>query len=1406
MKNKYTINNKFTMNLKRFVFVVFIFFSLNSFGQLVVPYTQTFESIVLANALPANWARTGTASDQPTYLAAPGSYNRTNHTGGGAKFASFYYTTGAGKLYSFGTFNLVAGTTYDFSTWYITDGNSGWTTLSLTYGTGTTIALQPNVIASVSSPVNTTYSQLSGTFTPAVSGTYYLGIKCVNTASPWYLTIDDISVTALAACAGTPTAGNTAATPSTVCANAAVNLSVTGVSTTSGLTYQWQSSPDNATWSNIIGATSATYIANPAVTTWYRRTITCTNSGLSANSVSIQVLIDNYLCYCTSNATSTSDEEILNVTFGTLNNSSTCATTGGTGSILNEYSNYTAIAAPNVMQTSTVPFSVQVGTCGGTFSNGVAIWIDYNQDGDFADAGEKVYFSAATTSGAHTESGNIVIPVTATVGTTIMRVIVTEFSVPSNPCGTYSYGETEDYKINITAAAACSGTPTPGNAAATPNPVCSGSPVTLSVTGATSGVTGLTYQWQSSTDNITWTDIPGANTPTFVVNPVSNTYYRRIITCAASATSTSVYVTMGITASCYCVSAATSTTDMDIGNVTFGTINNTSACSSLTGTQGTAIGTASMYSNFWGTTVPIPSVAQGSTVPISVTIPTCGTAYSHRVDVYIDFNQNGLLTDAGESFAIFAYANPGAHTVNYNIPIPITATLGNTLMRVVVVESSTASPCGTYTWGETEDYQINIIVAPACAGVPVGGTTTSTVNPVCSTTTFTLSVTGSSSNSGLTYQWQSSPDNVTWTNIPGATSFDLTITQAAATYYRRVVTCTASGSSANSSSLQITMSTDLASCYCASAASFSSYEDISNVTFGTINNTSVCASLTGTQGVATGTADLYSNFTNTTPVPSVQQGTTVPLAVTITQCTGSAWSHQVNVYIDFNRNGVLTDAGEAFVIYPYTSFNTHTINYNVPIPITASVGNTLMRIVCKESSTIGPCLVSSYGETEDYKINITLAPPCAGAPAGGTAATSLTTVCPTTTIFLSITGSALASGLTYQWQSSPTALGPWTNIAGATSATLTISQAANTYYRRITTCTASGLTGTSSSVLVSMDTPANCAISCGNPANNDWCSNPATLTQGPFNWSSTTDPLYSADNPGDLSFCGSIENNSWYQFVATATTATFNFTSVINCANGWGIQAEVFSIVHDGTGCCTNFTSMSNCLNDMIPQPGTVTATGLTIGQTYVLMVDGYAGDNCDFTVSGWSATGILPIELTNFEAICKGNKVNLVWTTASEINNDYFTIEKSADGKNFEIVSTIKGVGNSNSMMHYTYTDYEAPKGLSYYRLKQTDFNGAFTYSNVHSVKCTDISTSVNYFPNPFTNEITIKVNNLTSSNANIEVIDMIGKTILSKKFENIQNDNSEFKIDVSGIAAGTYFIRFKSDTFNDVSKVFKN
>lgn len=260
------------------------------------------------------------------------------------------------------------------------------------------------------------------------------------------------------ACSGTPAPGNTLVTANPICSGVNFTLLLQNPTSGSGVTYAWESSPDNSTWTPITGAVSPAYTTSQTVVTWYRCQVTCAgNTGISTPVQVTMVAVAD--CYCTSTATNDLDEEILNVTLASLNNTSTCATTGGPGSVLNKYSNYRSpvLPATDLQQGSINAFSVQVGTCGGNYGSAIKIFIDFNQDADFADPGEEVFVSASSVSGPHIVTGSIAVPVGATLGNTVMRVVNVETSMPSAivACGTYAYGETEDYTVNIIPSAGC---------------------------------------------------------------------------------------------------------------------------------------------------------------------------------------------------------------------------------------------------------------------------------------------------------------------------------------------------------------------------------------------------------------------------------------------------------------------------------------------------------------------------------------------------------------------------------------------------------------------------------------------------------------------------------------------------------------------------------------------------------------------------------------------------------------------------------------------------------------------------------------------------------------------------------------------------------------------------------------
>lgn len=311
----------------------------------------------------------------------------------------------------------------------------------------------------------------------------------------------------------------------------------------------------------------------------------------------------------------------------------------------------------------------------------------------------------------------------------------------------------------------------------------------------------------------------------------------------------------------------------------------------------------------------------------------------------------------------------------------------------------------------------------------------------------------------------------------------------------------------------------------------------------------------------------------------------------------------------------------------------------------------------------------------------------------------------------------------------------------------------------------------------------------------DFCPYAAILTQGPGSWSSSTYPYYGADEPGNISseFCGSIENNSWYQFTALSTTETFNISSVTNCVDGFGIQAEVYNVTYDAGGCCTGFSSMSNCFNPGTQTTGTVTATGLTVGNTYLLMVDGNAGDNCDFTVSNWTAVGILlPVELVNFTGIGMQEYNELKWTTLSEKDNDHFSVMRSFDGENFYEIAVIAGAGASTSAINYDFIDEEVRSGNVYYQLVQHDFDGTPHTSNTISINRTQEREGIlGVWPNPTESALYIEINpTQVTEQSNVMLLDATGSIVREHAIKTA--GFSTVQMDLGNLQSGIYTIKY--------------
>ena len=203
-----------------------------------------------------------------------------------------------------------------------------------------------------------------------------------------------------------------------------------------------------------------------------------------------------------------------------------------------------------------------------------------------------------------------------------------------------------------------------------------------------------------------------------------------------------------------------------------------------------------------------------------------------------------------------------------------------------------------------------------------------------------------------------------------------------------------------------------------------------------------------------------------------------------------------------------------------------------------------------------------------------------------------------------------------------------------------------------------------------------------------------------------------------------------------------------------------------------------------------------TAAPCFTLVASTVATSGNDGASCPTSVAPTLPIELLAFDTECEKNQVRLNWATATELNNDYFTIERSRDAIHFESIATITGKGSTTTMSHYTWIDESPISGTSYYKLSQTDFDGTKETFKTRSVNCNE-DNNVSLYPNPIENVFLLN----SKYGGSISLIDQAGKVVLEHRI--IAGKNT---IQSDQIASGSYiaFITLQNGT-REVIKVIK-
>lgn len=158
-----------------------------------------------------------------------------------------------------------------------------------------------------------------------------------------------------------------------------------------------------------------------------------------------------------------------------------------------------------------------------------------------------------------------------------------------------------------------------------------------------------------------------------------------------------------------------------------------------------------------------------------------------------------------------------------------------------------------------------------------------------------------------------------------------------------------------------------------------------------------------------------------------------------------------------------------------------------------------------------------------------------------------------------------------------------------------------------------------------------------------------------------------------------------------------------------------------------------------------------------------------------------LPVVLTGFNALAESNLVNLYWSTTWETNSDRFEIERSATGKNWQRIGTVKSHGESQLLKNYTLTDASPLNGTNYYRLKMIDRDGTYDFSRIVNAIFAGSSTTI--YPNPAIDHFKV---NKSEQVATIKITDLTGRKLSSHQYE-LQEGNI---VNVNGVPAGLYLV----------------
>ena len=1348
-----------------------------------------------------------TTSSQPCYCASSGdagegitgvTFNTINNTGTGFNTYTDYTATQSttvapGTAYNLSVFVNTGGNFTNYQKAWIDWNQDGvFNTTTEEYTLGTAVNVTNGISSLCPFSITVPSGATLGTTRMRVSSRFNVYATACQTAYDGEVEDYTIVVATPTGCTGTPSGGTVTVTPSEGAPSSTYAVSATGYTSGLGITYLWQSNTNGAGWVDI-GTASSTYasltgLTAPAFGTviQYRLLVTCTNSSQSAFST-----IGTFTSgYCTPSG-SNGSYWITNFTTTTgitnINNTS-AAGVGG-------FSNFTAQSCSQY-QGSAVNLSISTNSGTHYFY----VWVDWNNNGSFLDAGEAIVTSTTTFLSSY--SGSYTIPLTQAAGSYRMRVGQNWSATILTPCGTSSNGEYEDYIFTVVALPACSGTPSAGTVVYSGATLCANvGSATITNSGFTTGFSGLMYQWLSSNDNFATdtSSVSGGSNPASLSTgalTATTSYLVRAFCSNSGIYSYSNKISVPVNAPA--ISTTVPASRCDAGTLTIsatGTSGSTIRWYSAvtagtllqTGTAGSgadAYTTASLpytSNNTYyvealnGTCTSIPRTA----VTANVVPPTTNPTISPMPTITICRDSILTLNASGSTVATTILLNEGFESTTFlpstfNIPTPngdgdyfqsssyyfegtkaiglysetdfwdwfgLFGEAGN-----VNMVQATPMDLSSYLDAKLTFYHICATEDGYDFGIVQYNDGTGWKNFPSSA--YTGSATLADANGNLSITDQVAFDKASYTDWHTTFTDDL---------YDFLDTSATGYDPGNSPSLWKRESIDLTPFMTNNFRVRFRYtfDDITDYYGWMIDSIAI----TGNQVIKyawSPNTGLYTNAAATTAYDSL----TTPNAATVYAKPTATTTYKA---IAYTGPAPATCSGNASVTVNVTQKPTATINAARPflcdataelsasavVPPSSTLNWTKASGTGSSSATGNPATVSGLAGTTVYNVK-------------GTNGVCVDIAIGTSTVVLPATDNS--------------------NIATSPSAGVSVCNYCvysdgntKTYYN-----------STDGKIIASItDETANSA-SLGET---EICfkveGSVQTVTDNLGNtqpylervW--TIHPAAGSKATVTLYFTGSELND----LQTAANSGVYQFSSYV------GLGLTKYS--NGGTTFTPNYT---------VP----ASSGGVSVPVTF----SSFNGTDhqVQFTVDDFSTFYIhpllypnsaLPVELVSFTGWNAGEKNELEWKTASELNTLKFVVEKKIDGGSFTYLGELPAAGNSSQLLTYNFSDLNPVVGNNYYRLKIIDTDGKFSYSNIINIPLSEVLTNnfVSVFPNPTGGILNVGIQSTAAFDTKVVVYDVIGTKMFEQSKGLIKGLNT-IQFDFTSFAKGAYILHFTDNT----------